>query len=955
MLIFSDFFFSMMNASVTNRYIPDGCAHCPQAPGMISVAARLGKLTSNLVGTSAVARFARWLLAAAVILGFTARAQAQSTSVMLAWIPSSSPYVAGYDIYWGTSSGVYLNSQDVGANTIATITNLSPNTTYYIAALSYSSTGIQSADTPEITYTTPASTTTPLTTGGSGLGQTTSVSQTATSTSTLTSTSALTNTTTLINSVANDLTNGLIAWYPLAGDVQDYSGNGNNGTAKGSPTFGSGPTGEINTALLLNGSSQYVSLGHPSLYNFGTNDFTFSLWFQTKSTLTAQQLFSCDDASGRQFIFDINDESAGTVTAYFLNQSSVVGYRTPNILAPNTWYHAVLVRQGNVPGALTLYLNDAQVATFAAFQNDFPFTMGTTTSDVEIGRRTYRNYTEPFSGSLSDVRVYNRALPTTDINALFTNGLPVNTLTNGLIAWYPLAGDANDYSTNGNNGTAVGNASYTVGVSGAANSALNLNGVNQYVSLGHPGLYNFGTNNFTFSIWFQTTTIGVPQQLFSCDDASGRQFIFDIADVSSGTVTAYLLNKSSTVGYRTGNILTPYTWYFAVLERSSNTPGALTLYLNGVKVTSFAAFQNDLPFNMGTTSSDVEIGRRTYANYTEPFSGSLSGVRVYNRALSATEINTLYTSDLVAPEGTSILSNTDITLAVAHNTSGTAAVTATNIAPSLDLLISGQGSVASSPDRKSLQPGTKCTLTATAAKNWLFSGWIRNGVTTATTRQYSFLLASKDVVQANFVPNPFLSAAGNYYGLFNPLVHPAEANSGAIAVTLNSQGTFSAKLRLGAQTYPFVGGFSPSGSALASIPRFGLDNLTAQMQLGSNPGTLTGTLTDGTWTAPLLAEASIYSAVNHYPLAGKYSLVLPPAGKSAPLGTNLIIVSDTGAITFHGILPDGTPIISAATVAGQGQWPFYLSFEAGHSSILGWLTFTEDHKIEGELNWLQQP
>ena len=37
---------------------------------------------------------------------------------------------------------------------------------------------------------------------------------------------------------------GLVAYYPFDGDTRDYSGNGNNGTAKGSLTYASGAVGQ---------------------------------------------------------------------------------------------------------------------------------------------------------------------------------------------------------------------------------------------------------------------------------------------------------------------------------------------------------------------------------------------------------------------------------------------------------------------------------------------------------------------------------------------------------------------------------------------------------------------------------------------------------------------------------------------------------------------------------------
>jgi hypothetical protein len=234
-------------------------------------------------------------------------------------------------------------------------------------------------------------------------------------------------------------TNGLVAWYPLAGDVNDYSGNGNNGAAEGDPSYTTGESGAADSAISLDGFNQYISLGHPSVYDFGTNDFTIQVWFETDSTSSPQQLLACDDISGRQFIFDINDLSEGTLSAYlFSSDTNYLGYGSGNILLPNTWYMATLVKSGNVPGALALYLDDSLVASFAAFANDFPLTVQATASEVDIGRRTYSGYEDFFSGSISGVRVYNRALSGNEVVALYASGLnvpvssysPVVTLSN---------------------------------------------------------------------------------------------------------------------------------------------------------------------------------------------------------------------------------------------------------------------------------------------------------------------------------------------------------------------------------------------------------------------------------------------------------------------------------------------------------------------------------------------
>ncbi len=57
-------------------------------------------------------------------------------SVTLAFNPSTG-IVDGYQIHWGTASGIHPSSMDVGKNLGGTVTNLMPDTTYYFIAKSY--------------------------------------------------------------------------------------------------------------------------------------------------------------------------------------------------------------------------------------------------------------------------------------------------------------------------------------------------------------------------------------------------------------------------------------------------------------------------------------------------------------------------------------------------------------------------------------------------------------------------------------------------------------------------------------------------------------------------------------------------------------------------------------------------------------------------------------------------
>jgi hypothetical protein len=79
----------------------------------------------------------------------------QAASVTLAWTRSSDTNVAGYNVYYGGASGTYTNMVNVGSATNATISGLIPGTTYYFAATAYSSSGVGSPFSSEVSYTVP--------------------------------------------------------------------------------------------------------------------------------------------------------------------------------------------------------------------------------------------------------------------------------------------------------------------------------------------------------------------------------------------------------------------------------------------------------------------------------------------------------------------------------------------------------------------------------------------------------------------------------------------------------------------------------------------------------------------------------------------------------------------------------------------------------------------------------
>jgi hypothetical protein len=76
-------------------------------------------------------------------------------SATLNWNPSTNSNVAGYNIYYGTSSQTYTNVITVGNVTNATVTGLLEGVTYFFAATTYDASGNQSGFSNQASYAVP--------------------------------------------------------------------------------------------------------------------------------------------------------------------------------------------------------------------------------------------------------------------------------------------------------------------------------------------------------------------------------------------------------------------------------------------------------------------------------------------------------------------------------------------------------------------------------------------------------------------------------------------------------------------------------------------------------------------------------------------------------------------------------------------------------------------------------
>jgi hypothetical protein len=95
------------------------------------------------------------LLAGLLVLAALS-ATVQGASVTLGWNATTDPLVAGYNLYYGGTSGNYTNKTTAGLATSAVTSGLLVGVTYYFAATTYNAAGMESHFSSEVSYTVPA-------------------------------------------------------------------------------------------------------------------------------------------------------------------------------------------------------------------------------------------------------------------------------------------------------------------------------------------------------------------------------------------------------------------------------------------------------------------------------------------------------------------------------------------------------------------------------------------------------------------------------------------------------------------------------------------------------------------------------------------------------------------------------------------------------------------------------
>jgi hypothetical protein len=438
---------------------------------------------------------------------------------------------------------------------------------------------------------------------------------------------------------------GLAAYWKLdentGTSAADAGTSGKSGTLTNGPTW---TTGRIGSGVTFDGTNDYIDIGSSSTLADNLSRFSVSTWFKTSATdcvtvncaiVSKLSTGSTNTGVGWLLSGNYNGNSLMGQIWFFVQGPTGSYWRsryTVNQYNDGQWHHALVTFDNST---IVIYIDGVAVdlsaddgGALGSFSN---------AANVRIGADTDGSY---FPGSVDEVRIYDRVLSAEEAAKLYKTTVPDDPDT-GLKGYWGFNGvdvsgtTAYDRSGAGINGVLTNGAAPTIGKIG---QAINFDGVDDYINVPSAA----STDNMTaltLCAWVNPSASQNESYPAVVSKANGTTIFWDL----------YLTNgASSPFGFGTSfnnsiwketdtHDVYPGEWSHICGVQPGTSPSAFGLYVNGGLINGTSGGTGSRPSDTG---EPIEIGFDPVDGFE--FVGKMDEVRVYNRALSASEILDLY-------------------------------------------------------------------------------------------------------------------------------------------------------------------------------------------------------------------------------------------------------------------------------------------------------------------------
>ena len=430
---------------------------------------------------------------------------------------------------------------------------------------------------------------------------------------------------------------GMVSWWPGDGNASDIV-DGNHGTLTGDFA-----TGMVGQGFSLDGTGDFVLVPNSASLNI-TGDVTVDLWAKR----TSFGAFSFLVSKGGGFIGGVDVPTAYLLgfnpsdelrASFELADGSGVDL-TGQAVVDDVFHHYAYVRSGNNH---KLYF-DGQVAASGDFNgrpgdtSTLPLTIGSARTDSDP-----TGFADYFGGVIDEVEIFNHALSSAQIKAIFDAGSAGKRKPTGIappagmVSWWSGDGNANDIM-DGKHGTLTGDATFTAGMVG---QGFILDGTGDVVVVPDSPNLNI-TGDVTVDMWARRTVIVRGHMIAKGAGTIGTTDapdVFLLAFDSEHRLFGGFERADGTNVILEGPVVTDTNFHHYAYVRSSNSH---KLFMDGVMVTG-----NTFTGSPGDTSGiELAIGSVRHdpapTGFFQHFAGIIDEVEIFNRALSAAEIRAIF-------------------------------------------------------------------------------------------------------------------------------------------------------------------------------------------------------------------------------------------------------------------------------------------------------------------------
>jgi uncharacterized protein (TIGR02145 family) len=213
--------------------------------------------------------------------------------------------------------------------------------------------------------------------------------------------------------------------------------------------------------------------------------------------------------------------------------------------------------------------------------------------------------------------------------------LPNYVPTDGLVAWYPFNGNANDESGNGNDGSIDGDPGLLP--SFVYDTVLNreviqFDDIDDELTISAPDQLGF-SNEFTFSCWLDPNEED-DGQVMSMD--GGRFGFYSTANHFDALSSTAWASEAYYCGWNNHPFVHPEGWYQMTITISSDS---IKTFGNGQFIVGLDCG------GQSTFDTDIIFGyRNMFSSYDYHWGGHLADCGIWNRALTEAEVSILYSA-----------------------------------------------------------------------------------------------------------------------------------------------------------------------------------------------------------------------------------------------------------------------------------------------------------------------